>query len=343
MKRGAISLLLIVFFISNGISQIKLTYRNHALLNGENNMMKITSYRTPGPAGTNQLWDFSSLNKVKDFTGYLNEVMPTKSSESFGTSNTELIEFGNSFFFNVQKDKMEMYGYQSQSGNVRIEYSKPFLKMKYPFRYGDAYSGTFAGTYYLNNTEGPVNGTYDVQADAFGTLILPNGKQLENTLRVKTIKKYDRTLNNNTNNIEITTYRWYTEEIRYPVLVLIQTLTTTQTGKTYTSNQAAYREDIKAMTTNISLTDDVTNVTLYPNPFKQILQVDYHVIADGKVMLELYDNAGKKVKTLLNEKRNTGDYTYELDAQEAGLTHGVYYLNSTLNGVTKSNKIVYIK
>ena len=60
--------------------------------------------------------------------------------------------------------------------------------MKYPFSYGDDFTGDFAGVaYFQENTVINFSGTYTVTADAYGTLILPD-RIIKNALRVKSEK-----------------------------------------------------------------------------------------------------------------------------------------------------------
>ena len=63
--------------------------------------------------------------------------------------------------------------------------------------------------------------------DAYGSLILPNNITVENVLRVKQSRTFD---NGNGNSLQEITYRWYSTDVRYPILVIIKYVTATSSN-----------------------------------------------------------------------------------------------------------------
>ncbi|NJM15896.1 MAG: T9SS type A sorting domain-containing protein [Bacteroidales bacterium] len=302
--------------------------------------MKLINYVEPGAAGANQVWDFSGITPVNDFTGSLQTTMESENPSLFSAANVELNEFGNKFYFKLTKDALEQYGMVTASNDLVITYDKPFKKMEYPFSYDQKIDGAFTGSYKLNNTDATLNGNYSVYADAYGTLMLPNDVEVENTLRVKTIKSYDRTYTGGqTNHIDITTYRWYASTERFPLLVLT-TIDVTSNGSTSTSTQAAYRPKISATPTAVLASElPESEFKVFPNPYRHSFEVTYVVKAEGSVDIAIYDLAGKRLHTLVNnETHPIFNGTIGVEPSKLNLTSGMYLVKATINGASASQK-----
>ena len=79
-------------------------------------------------------------------------------------------------------------------------------------------------------------------------------------------------------------------------------------------------------------TDDISfNVPVieqnYPNPFDTYTTFRFYIPDDSYVRLSVYDLMGKKVASLINEKRNSGYYSYQWDGTSdkgSALSKGMY-------------------
>ena len=60
----------------------------------------------------------------------------------------------------------------------------------------------------------------------------------------------------------------------------------------------------------------------YPNPFKERTTIKYCIPDKVKIMLEIFNSDGKKVKTLVDEIKEAGTYKVEFNADE--LVRGEY-------------------
>jgi hypothetical protein len=302
-------------------SQTVINHATHALLNGVDNPMSYCEYLNPGTPGQNITWDFSDLQFKNAFTGYLKNSQLTENGPAFPQANTELAEFSSRFYFDVNESQIEQYGYSSADGRSRIYYETPFIKMKYPFAYSDIFSGSFSGSYeYANVPTGSITGTYTVEADAFGTLILPGGKQFETTLRVKTIKSYENVFSNSTQEVEIITYRWYNESHRYPLLVLTEY--TTKVGDNVNVNhQAAYNSN--AVNHVVPLV--VESILLYPNPASSALTLELNSQLTGSLEFELFDASGRSVRKF-NREVIPGHQSFNLSNEIKGLKPATYMI-----------------
>lgn len=327
----------ILFLSAIANAQVTLTYETHALAADNLNNMKLTEWVEPGMGGENQAWDFSNLVASKDFQGSIVYSYETPKGNMFPDANVELNEFGNSFYFKLTDNVLEQYGLVNSSGKLVINYDRPFVKMKYPFAYGDFFSGSYGGSYAFASVNANIEGVYSVEADGYGSLKLPGNKFVENTLRVKTIREYDRNYGTRTTHMKVTTYRWYANDIRFPLLVLT-TMESTTNGKKHTSYQAAYRENISTDVVKPALAGNSLNV--YPNPFKTTFNLSYKVEKEGRVLIEIFDNAGRLVHTVTDETKAADTYSVELSNGELGLAKGLYIVKTTINGVTETKQLV---
>jgi hypothetical protein len=67
----------------------------------------------------------------------------------------------------------------------------------------------------------------------------------------------------------------------------------------------------------------------YPNPFKGSTTVDYKLPVNGKVTINVYNQIGQLVKTLVDGNQNAGDYSIRMDANN--LMPGIYIAKLSLN------------
>ena len=315
-------------------AQPVLKFKTHALSPGIDNPMSLCSYADPGIAGEDITWDFTSLKFENNFIGKITKETPVT---DFTESNVVLNEFGSRFFFKASKDKLEQLGYLSKSGNVKMVYDVPFVKMKYPFKMGDYFSGAFAGDYIVSDKKlSNINGDYLVEADAYGKILLPGDKVINNALRIKEVKNY--TLSAPTNrNISITTYRWYISSHIYPCLVLAEIKTTTN-GRESIRYQAAYNSDViqyeeikSAQTTAL-----INSAVIFPTYVVNELNLNLDSEITDELTITIIDANGKLISTE-NISVVEGEQTLSLTNSVADLPAGNYLVELTV-GNQKSVK-----
>ncbi|MDY0102176.1 MAG: T9SS type A sorting domain-containing protein [Lentimicrobium sp.] len=76
--------------------------------------------------------------------------------------------------------------------------------------------------------------------------------------------------------------------------------------------------------------------TNYPNPFKESTQIDYILPADGKVTINLFNQQGQLVKTLVSNVETAGSHSIQFNAE--GLQSGIYYYNLSTDGSQSINE-----
>ena len=80
----------------------------------------------------------------------------------------------------------------------------------------------------------------------------------------------------------------------------------------------------------------------YPNPFNPSTKIQYSVPNVSNVKLEVFNNLGQKVSTLVNSEVTSGKHTAEFDG--SGLTSGVYFYKLSVNGSSvQTRKMLLLK
>ncbi|MCD6322602.1 MAG: T9SS type A sorting domain-containing protein [Clostridiales bacterium] len=79
----------------------------------------------------------------------------------------------------------------------------------------------------------------------------------------------------------------------------------------------------------------------YPNPFNPSVTIPYVLSANGNVQIDMYDIAGKKVASMVNEYKLAGNYNVHFDA--SNLSSGNYIVKMTFANKTVSQKVALVK
>ena len=78
-----------------------------------------------------------------------------------------------------------------------------------------------------------------------------------------------------------------------------------------------------------------------PNPFNPTTEISFSLPQAGQAALEIYNIMGQKVATLVDERLEAGQHTYQWDA--SGNASGVYFYRLTAEGVADTKKMLLIK
>jgi protocatechuate 3,4-dioxygenase beta subunit len=62
----------------------------------------------------------------------------------------------------------------------------------------------------------------------------------------------------------------------------------------------------------------------YPNPYRDKTIIPFTLKQASEIKLEIWDLSGRKMATIINEKRDTGEYQVEVNPSELGLSNGNY-------------------
>jgi len=84
----------------------------------------------------------------------------------------------------------------------------------------------------------------------------------------------------------------------------------------------------------------------YPNPFNPVTNIFYSVKERGNVSLEVYNLKGQLVKTLVNETKETGDYTTIWDGTDhsnKSVSSGIYLYRMKSDNYISTRKMILLK
>ena len=344
------TLALSLFAVATLFAQTAITYECNALRAGDVRNLKQIEYQDPGTGGTGLVWDFSQAKELKSMT-----ISQAENRAITDNNNLNLIcdEGGvKNTLFEISKTKKMYWGLEN--AGVKIKFNEPVIDLKFPFYYGEKVEGIMDGTYtdVINSKVNPIKGTYTTQADALGTVILPDGNFYQNVLRVKVEKKYTQTfqsMNGTDEEYQISSirYQYFAKGVRYPVLIILETEIKTdckcscssKTKEAYYETPASSFEDFEKVVSdkgNAIIEGFEYNVS--PNPFENDLRVAFSVRKNAKVEIDLIDMTGKTVKQIMGEKMKKGDYVYNVNTSD--VIGGNYVIRLTVDGEIYSNKLV---
>jgi hypothetical protein len=82
-------------------------------------------------------------------------------------------------------------------------------------------------------------------------------------------------------------------------------------------------------------------ITNYPNPFTAITTIQFQTPSRAEVSLEVFDQTGKKVATLVNSELPSGIHLFELDG--SFLPKGIYFYQLKVGKSSTTRKMIIIK
>lgn len=82
-------------------------------------------------------------------------------------------------------------------------------------------------------------------------------------------------------------------------------------------------------------------LSIYPNPFKEQVSIQYYIPDRSKVILTIYNLLGQKVKTLVNEVQPKGKFVYTFNTEQ--LNAGMYLVKLNVEDEILSEPLIYMK
>ena len=243
--------------------------------------------------------------------------------EGFAYMNSTTGEFtqvGLSGKINVPMISASYYPTNSVFDSVDVVY-------KFPLTYGNRDSSRSFNLFTLNA------GIYNAMiyehkkrvnfVDGWGNITTPKGTFP--CLRLKSICTIhdsmsvpgfiDTAINRSTNE-----YIWLTTTLHEPVLKV-----TESSANGSTTYRVQYMDNDRYL--GISENELVTNMAVYPNPAKDIVNIDFSLVQKGGLNVELYDIIGNKVSVIYSGDMAQG--THQLKFNASGFDKGLYFIRLT--------------
>jgi hypothetical protein len=345
MKRIFTLLTIALGSVSGIQSQVVLTYATHGFTSGLTHETIQVDYQEPGDAGTNLVWDFSQVNSLKktgaDAESTIGEVLSKNASRgNVAVSRNDQV----SFLYNNTEKGNEYLGYESE--NMTVTFTEPLIKTKYPQSFGTYFEGNYSGNYTCQcgtaEQTNDLSGFYSTHADATGVLFLPGDIQLQ-ALRVRTVEilEYPHSVLNT----EHVKYLWYAQSERFPVFVSLSTYSVNKsTGERQLVGQTSYLNVnlSPAAPTGIAsvINDSEIAYKVFPNPFRNKVEVSYSLPKEVPVSVELYNSRGLKLASLIDRQSQKGANYLSKDIAKYTQAPDIYILKLTFGDKVFTEKLI---
>jgi hypothetical protein len=81
----------------------------------------------------------------------------------------------------------------------------------------------------------------------------------------------------------------------------------------------------------------------YPNPFNPTTNIKFSLPTIQYTILKVFDITGREIATLVNEMLNAGEYNYRFNADEYGVSSGVYFYQMKAGEFAEVRKMILLK
>jgi hypothetical protein len=317
-----------VFSLASVAAFAQLTSANHTPTNGDQYKMHMcdSTNISPGAAGSNVTWNFSSLNthtsSVRTFDVASISGNTTYPNAALTISST----VDDPAYYSASSSSFMFHGGQIAIGTVKgsLAYSSPAIYMSYPLAMGNSSTVATAGSVFVTAPAppAPANGTFvgtsKVEADGTGTLVLPSSVTYTNVMRVMTTQ----TINFNVmvqGTILQTIYDYYSAGTKYPILsITVYSLNSAFGSGTSTvvlrNKESVFTPSVPTTTTAIVQQDAVV-LRAYPNPSSSMINISVENNFSGTI--SVFDLTGRVV---MKEQISSANSSINV----SGLNNGLY-------------------
>ena len=306
-----------------------------------------------GAAGANVTWDFSSVDfahpsVIVDTLIFLlpdsTPFYPTNMSADYSQANIAMVRktepfspFNNDYhYYYADNDSLLFLGHWAAGGGTEIwedHFDNAMKELKFPLQYGDAYVDSFERFFFdMSGSDAHyITGTISVNADAYGTMITPDGTTLNDVVRVYTV-----TTSRDSNALfGITDYTsrkfsWYSESKKGFVLTFYMAFSDSTMVET-----AEYQKQTNVVTSLNEKRLGGNSFSIYPNPANGLVELrpDAGLIES----IEIFNALGQRVRAIhVNKKPN-------VVLNVNGLVEGVYFVKATLDDNTTFVQKLFVK
>lgn len=330
MKKSYFILLLLstTFSIRVSAQSPILTAVNSNPVIGDNFTGQSINYTSPGSGGASQVWDFSTATSAGTQTFSFIDPSTTANAASFPTATVTTYNPANTVlnYLSTSASALAAEGFfYGAPTNMIVSYSNPQTVLSYPFSFGSNFTDTYSGTYTSGTSTIIRNGLNTVNADGYGTLIMPYGT-LNNVLRVTVLDQYTDTTSFGAPYSEFTfeTYNWYLPGVHYQVLSL--TSLYMNGDPTPVAQFGTYLDQSSVGIPENDLLSAA--VTIYPNPANEFI----HIRSTEKIKnMDCFNYAGQAVDVKVENS----------SVDISSLSKGLYFIRITSeNGKTLTQKFI---
>ncbi len=364
----------ILLFSLPAFSQHRLTEKNNLMRPGDEIIKQQVDYKDPGRSGENVLWDFSKLKTVNP-EYKLRYVLPRARRDStyivgmdtFRIKNirkNELVtgrEHQTNYYYHFKDSLLCILGYENST--TLMHHNSPLPVMQFPMKYETKITTDYSSEcLYSQSVLMSTHGKIQVEADAFGKMILPSKDTLNNVLRIHSVQTIFSDSIPSMDSIRIDTrietYKWYSKGYRYPVFETIRTVHRLDSIKDvfttaffYPPQEHYYLEDDPENLVELEEDNQKNNpdspdynpwegltYNLYPSPVRTTLNIEMDLPKPAVVKVQLTNRQGLIMVTEEWGRQSSGILDKQLYV--GLLPTGEYVLNIWLDEYRVSEKIL---
>jgi len=289
----------------------------------------------PGDSGTNQIWDLSTISNTTTNNISIVDPATTSHGSNFPNANVAIKSLlGGENFFKTSSTTLQFYGLEANG--VLLPYSNPEDIMRFPFTYNDSYTDTFELQFTSGGYDFIRTGTTSVTADAYGTLITPNGTY-NNVLRVHKVQNFQDSAINTApfvNNYTSEEYVWFKEGINMHIA---------STFKLETSFSPPNYSTVY-LTGNVGFNTETETIKfdrIYPNPAISNITVEVNFNNTKKANLKIYNSLGQEV--ISNKITHIIPGINKIELNIENLPSGIYFAQILQGDVASTKRFVLEK
>jgi len=273
-------------------------------------------------------------------------------------------EHNTMYYFRMKGDSLLQMGHENPT--VALAYTSPMAILHFPLNYGEFISSGYKSQgLYSGVVDIHTEGTVTTLADAYGQMLLPSGDTISPVLRVKTVQTIFDVPGSEGNAPEepdhgkqLETHRWYVKGYRYPVFETLKNINLEDHSIIFTTAFFFPPQDHLYLDTdsaNLALLDllweldrhntgdpgsgetepvnlsGILTCKIYPNPVRNILNLEYELKQEANVSFQLFSIFGLPVKMIGPQKKRPGIYYETLDM--SSLHDKNYILRITANNL----------
>lgn len=186
---------------------------------------------------TDKLWDYSTLTENDDLFFYYVDPSTTVDAAEFPDATIAEAVDGTAGYIYIQTGDYFM-ARKGLSGDMFINYyADSAMLFSFPITAGGSFSGSYTGMLFASGLEMIIDdGDIEIEADAQGTLITPNGSVFNDVLRLHITEtfsgKYDLGTGTLTEILSVSDdyYYWYHEDYKGAILIYGNTIVESISG-----------------------------------------------------------------------------------------------------------------
>ena len=363
------------FFIPAALSS-QVTYLHNGMRSGDLLEKQQTMFKDPGRSGSGVVWDFSDLEFVNprykvryEPPMIVDDSLYVLGKDTFHVDSVRAdelivgIEHGTQYYY--RQDSCGSYLLGHENPRTLLHYLPPVGYSAYSLAAGEVRRGTYRSEGLYSTVDSLYSeGSYSVENDAEGIVVLPEGDTVYQAVRQKSVRRMNYPVRGGSFSedsvservdTEVEQFRWYGEGYRYPVFETYRTYHVCDTVREVVFETAFFYPPQN----HCGLYDDADNESrrqkrtaaenrvcgvsgfsynVYPNPVVGRLYVEWLSERTERVILTLYDVSGKAMRCICDEVQPTGVGRHEVDF--SGMPAGTYFLQLTAGEKKYGEKIV---